>query len=369
MNAEVHNNLGNSLAETGRLDEAIEHYLITLKQNPEHADAHNNLGIALAMKGKLDEAIEQFQLALRYKPEVAGGHSNLGNALAAQHKLDEAIREYETTLRLNPKDARAHNNLGNALAEQGKITDAIEQYREALRLNADNPEAERNLGLAIVARGPARRGDCSPQGSVAAAAGLCAGPPATEKPRGVWRGMKKGSGAREGVTWLCDGLASDLWLRLFESALKVAPVQISNLAFGKSERQALRARTPGLKRERNWRKPVNMKIRILLTAAGILSLSAIETFADTTWISTSSTAFITAGNWNNGLPSANPQLAILKRTARPFSIRLTSRGRPPATAWASSSTHSRVGRVLCSAAAPTIRRDFKTGPAEPRTAS
>src|SRR5688572_7887038 len=37
--------------------------------------------------------------------------------------------------------------------------------------------------------------------------------------------------------------------------------------------------------------------------------------ADTTWISTSSGTFSTAANWNNGLPSTGPQLAIYQDSA------------------------------------------------------
>jgi autotransporter-associated beta strand protein len=42
----------------------------------------------------------------------------------------------------------------------------------------------------------------------------------------------------------------------------------------------------------------------------LLSAISSAAFADTTWISTSSTIFTTAGNWNNGLPSTGPQLGI-----------------------------------------------------------
>ena len=68
---EAHNNLGNALANVGRVDEAIHEYQVAIEEDPHHADSHNNYGIALAMHGKLDEAIEQFQMAVRYKDNYA----------------------------------------------------------------------------------------------------------------------------------------------------------------------------------------------------------------------------------------------------------------------------------------------------------
>ena len=52
-----------------------------------------------------------------------------------------------------------------------------------------------------------------------------------------------------------------------------------------------------------------------LAVAAVYSFAFSTVLADTTWISTSSTAFITAGNWNNGLPSTGPQLAIFADSA------------------------------------------------------
>lgn len=44
---EVHNNLGNALAELGSHEEAVVSFLQALKLRPEDADAHSNLGNAL----------------------------------------------------------------------------------------------------------------------------------------------------------------------------------------------------------------------------------------------------------------------------------------------------------------------------------
>ncbi|MDB6124099.1 MAG: hypothetical protein JWQ71_3092 [Pedosphaera sp.] len=62
-----------------------------------------------------------------------------------------------------------------------------------------------------------------------------------------------------------------------------------------------------------------MKARTSLIPLSIVCIAATSTvtplLADTTWISTSSTTFSTAGNWNNGLPSTGPQLGIFADSA------------------------------------------------------
>lgn len=57
----------------------------------------------------------------------------------------------------------------------------------------------------------------------------------------------------------------------------------------------------------------NFTSKILIAA--LCGFAYAPAFGDTTWISTSSTAFITLGNWNNGLPSTGPQLAIFADSA------------------------------------------------------
>src|SRR6202167_1037861 len=114
----AHNNLGVSLADQGKLDEAIAHYSEALRIKPDYADAHNNLGAALADQGKVDEAIAHYSEALRIKPDYADAHDNLGVSLCDQGKLDEGIAHFNEALRIKPDSAKAHNNLGVALASQ-----------------------------------------------------------------------------------------------------------------------------------------------------------------------------------------------------------------------------------------------------------
>ncbi|MEO2043295.1 MAG: fused MFS/spermidine synthase, partial [Nitrospinaceae bacterium] len=123
--AEADYNLGNALLNKGRTSEAISHYKMAIKLNPDFALAHYSLGIVLVAEGKNEEAISHYKMAIGLKPDFALAHYNLGNALSAERKIEEAIPHYKMAIKLNPDFALAHNNLGNALSAERKIEEAI----------------------------------------------------------------------------------------------------------------------------------------------------------------------------------------------------------------------------------------------------
>ena len=84
-----------------------------LRLKPDRSDVQNNLGNALADQGKLDEANAQHREAIRLNPDRVEPHCNLGNGLAAQGKLEDAIAEYRTAIRLNPDYTSARIALGS----------------------------------------------------------------------------------------------------------------------------------------------------------------------------------------------------------------------------------------------------------------
>jgi tetratricopeptide (TPR) repeat protein len=127
-------NYGQSLAATGKLEEAINAFQNALKLNPSFSNAHRNLAFALVRTGRQQEALIHFGDAVRLEPENASMHNNYAIMLGRAGRTDEAIQEFETALRLAPDAASTHFNLANLLAQQHAQDEAMEHYSEALRL-------------------------------------------------------------------------------------------------------------------------------------------------------------------------------------------------------------------------------------------
>jgi len=147
--ADAYNNMGIALKEQRKLDEAIVAYNKVISIKPDYADAYYNMGIALKEQRKLDEAIEAYNKAISIKPDYADAYYNMGNALREQCKLDEAIVAYNKAISIKPDYADAYNNMGIALKEQRKLDEAIVAYNKAISIKPDYADAYYNMGIAL----------------------------------------------------------------------------------------------------------------------------------------------------------------------------------------------------------------------------
>jgi tetratricopeptide (TPR) repeat protein len=147
--AEAHTNLGVTLQDLGRLDEARASHVQALDLKPDLAEARSNLGNTLHKLGKLEAAEASYKQAIALRPDNADAHYNLGNMLKEMGRLDEAEATYKNVTALKPKYAEAHYNLGNTLHELRKLNDAEASYRAAIALKFENAKAHNNLGVIL----------------------------------------------------------------------------------------------------------------------------------------------------------------------------------------------------------------------------
>jgi protein O-mannosyl-transferase len=150
---ECENNLGTAFLRQGQLDKALGCFQQALAIDPAFAEAHNNLGNLLAKEGRITEAIGQYRKAIEFKPDRAEFYNNLGNLLAVQRQPAEAIRQFQKALEIDPHYAKAHYNLANVFFAQGRWDQAIEHYQQALKRMPDSIPAHYQLGLALQCRG------------------------------------------------------------------------------------------------------------------------------------------------------------------------------------------------------------------------
>lgn len=148
----LHNDLAVDLVAQGRVPEALAHYQVAVDNSDKNliyqCTVRNNYGIALAQSGRIDEAIEQFKpvvaiwgpLADRTKEianQAASARFNLGNCFTKKNRLPEAAEQYREVVRLDPFDPNARFMYGQVLAGMGQSKEAIVQLRETLRLAPD----------------------------------------------------------------------------------------------------------------------------------------------------------------------------------------------------------------------------------------
>lgn len=141
------------LAETGRLDRAIEHYRRALKHRPDYATAHQMLGAALVDRGELNEALQHFTELTRLRPEDADAWQMIGAIYGEKRRFDQALPHYEKALALKPDDSNIHYNMANALAHLDRREESIQHYARAVELNPDDADAHNNLGVMLMEDG------------------------------------------------------------------------------------------------------------------------------------------------------------------------------------------------------------------------
>lgn len=144
-NSVAHLNLGEALAEQGKINAAVIHYYEALRIKPGLVAPHLNLGVALKNEGKFNEAIDHFTTALRLKPDCAEAQYELGDTLNKKGDFAGAVKHYQEAIRIKPDYPEAYNNIGVILACQKKDKEAIFYFYKALQIDSGYSGAYYNL--------------------------------------------------------------------------------------------------------------------------------------------------------------------------------------------------------------------------------
>jgi Tfp pilus assembly protein PilF len=152
----AHASLGYVLWKSGKVDDAIGQYNVSLRLRSDFPDTHNNLGVALARQGRLTAAMPHFSEAVRLKPDFVAARDNLNATAARLRTLDGELSRYADDVRKRPNDLVARNEFGAALAAQGRIDEAIEQFAAAVRIDSSQADVHYNLGMMLERAGRAK---------------------------------------------------------------------------------------------------------------------------------------------------------------------------------------------------------------------
>jgi tetratricopeptide (TPR) repeat protein len=131
-------NLGGALLLMGRAEEAYPHFQAAAEINPRDPMSHSNLGAYLQEHGRLREAVEQHLATIRLTTDtglLASTYANLGSTYRDLGDDRNATESYDQAIRLNPGQFNAYLGLGRLQERQGNLSAAISNYYHGVALH------------------------------------------------------------------------------------------------------------------------------------------------------------------------------------------------------------------------------------------
>ena len=111
--------------------------------NPSYTKALIQLGLSLRELGKSDEAVKVLSRALEASPDTVELHYQLGLIFADRHELAMAVERFEAALRLDPRNLDFRANLALALQNMGLIDRAAATWDALCDLARETPRGPR----------------------------------------------------------------------------------------------------------------------------------------------------------------------------------------------------------------------------------
>ncbi len=138
--AQAHADLGAVYLQQGRLDVALEEFILASKIEPSYAAAYNGLGLVQAALGQDAVAELNFKKAVQMEPLNSEAHNNYGSFLCARNRLDESIKEFMAALK-NPLYATPVMAYTNAAVCSLRKDDSVQAEGYLLRALQLDPSA------------------------------------------------------------------------------------------------------------------------------------------------------------------------------------------------------------------------------------
>jgi tetratricopeptide (TPR) repeat protein len=134
-----------NLISGGNDEEAIARLEEFLWSFPDHSLAHDDLGILYFRKGDKDRARDHFLKSLRADPENWNAATNLADLLVEQGQLEDAFQFYQRVLAERPDDEEALLGVAVVCQETGQLEDAEFFYRRVQEVNSRSSAASAPL--------------------------------------------------------------------------------------------------------------------------------------------------------------------------------------------------------------------------------
>ncbi len=129
---------------------AVQHLQKALKVDPKFVEAHNNLGASLMQLQRYQDAIAEFEAASAIDSKMEAPYRNKSLSLFLLRRYPEAEAAARQALLINPEHKASRYTLGRALAAEGSASPEAEKLlRDAL---SEFPEARLPLAQVLLNR-------------------------------------------------------------------------------------------------------------------------------------------------------------------------------------------------------------------------
>ena len=149
--AEILNNIGVAYANLGKLEEAEENFVNSLKVNPMFAQPYINLADLYYKRQELELAIDILLTGEGYLPEDVVIPHYLARVYMEDARLDLAIDELDKVLEAQPENYDAYYDLGKVYFDLGDWASAIANFESVVEFKKDNALIYYYLGQAYEA--------------------------------------------------------------------------------------------------------------------------------------------------------------------------------------------------------------------------
>jgi len=127
-------NSGKAYYEQGKYTEAIEQFQKIVASGKALATDHFDLGLSLMQANKLDEAFGELTTARQMDPKLAAVDYNLGILYKRELRYPEAEAALKRVIAADPEDPAAWFNLGEVYFAEKRLEDAREAWEHVVNM-------------------------------------------------------------------------------------------------------------------------------------------------------------------------------------------------------------------------------------------
>ena len=153
--AETHFIAGSCAKSLGEIGEAMRHYQLAIKWNPQFALAHSNLAALYEERGRRQDAIHRYReaAALARGADQVQALTALGRLLIESGQVDQGLRYLNDALRQAPNFVEARIQMGVGLFKQSRHDAALVHLEKAVEIEPQSAAALTNRGIVLQALG------------------------------------------------------------------------------------------------------------------------------------------------------------------------------------------------------------------------